>query len=102
MRFSRLTIFSSVSRSSADLNDAETTPPDTNTYLPFNTIIPIDTSTVSTSQIYYFKTKDGDFGRLLLKRNPSNGTLLWGAAPDRYLTFALSYQSIRFNRFAKR
>jgi hypothetical protein len=102
MRFPRMTIFSSSSRSAADLNDPEVAPPDTNTYLLFNTIIWVDTTSVLLPRIYYFKGNDGNYGRLLVKCNPSDGTMLWGNSPDRYIVVALSYQSVAFNRIAKR
>lgn len=83
--------FSSVIDFAPSLAYARSAPPDTSTYtLSF---IEVPNTTISTSAIVYFRTADGNYGRLLLERDPSKGILIWGAYPYRYLTVQISYQT---------
>jgi hypothetical protein len=65
------------------------------------TSIIISSSTTASSVIYYFKTVTGNYGRLLLQRNPANRSLIWGTSPALYLNVQISYQSVSNVLFAK-
>lgn len=95
----KITRFSTVAYDVNTLNDPRNTPPDTTTYTKFEWRI--DSVAVSTSKIIYFKGNNGNYGRILIERNPSNGTLIWGSSPEQYLQVRLSYQSVPYNRFSK-
>jgi hypothetical protein len=97
----RSTRFSSVTRAGASLDDPATTPPDTSTYLPENRSILLDNSAVTTSKILFFRAHDGNFGRLLVKRQ-ANGTLIGGTSPDRFLELEIAYQPTPYNMFSRR
>jgi hypothetical protein len=98
----RLTRFSDTTRAVNSLNDPRATPPDTITYAFTNTSESIDSVAVTTSRIYYFKGDNGNYGRILVKRNPGNGTLLWGSSPEQYLNLEISYQTQPYNPFSKK
>ena len=87
----RQTRFSSVIDFAASLDFAQPVPPDSLTYTL--SYIEVPNSFVSLSAIVYFRTADGNFGRLLIERDPSKGTLIWGPYPYRYLTVQVSYQT---------
>ncbi len=94
------TIFSTAIGEPADsLDDPRYSPPDTALYRI--TSIIIDSAASPASEIYYFKTDDGHYGRILLKLNPGNNTLIWGKSPAQYLTMEISYQTIPYNRYSK-
>jgi len=97
----RITRFSSVHRDADSLDDPRPQPPDTTTYASTNFSVTIDSVAVTSSRIYYFKGADGNYGRILIKRNPSNNTLIWGTSPDQYLNVQISYQTVPYNPFAK-
>ena len=97
----RITRFSSVSRNAASLDDPQAAPPDSTTYSSSNTSITIGSSAVTSSQVYYFKGNDGNYGRILVRQNPSDNTLIWGSSPDRYLNVQISYQTVPYNPYAR-
>jgi hypothetical protein len=90
-----------VTHAAASLDDPAGAPPDTSTYVPENRSILIDNGAVSTSRILFFRSNDGNFGRLLVKRQ-SNGTLIGGTSPDRFLDLEVSYQPIPHNVYSRR
>jgi outer membrane protein assembly factor BamB len=95
----KITRFSTVSYDVNTLNDPRNAPPDTTTYTRFDWRI--DSVAVTSSKVLYFKGQNGNYGRILIERNPSNGTLIWGTSPEQYIQVRLSYQSVPFNRFSK-
>jgi hypothetical protein len=95
----RITRFSTTVRNDSTLNNPQALPPDTSTFNNFSILI--DSLASATSKIYYFKGNDGNYGRILVERNPANGTLIWGSSPEQYLSMRLSYQSVPFNPYAK-
>ncbi|MCS7054035.1 MAG: fibronectin type III domain-containing protein [Ignavibacterium sp.] len=95
----KITRFSTVSYDVNTLNDPRNAPPDTTTYT--KTEWRIDSVAVSTSKVLYFKGNNGNYGRILLERNPANGTLIWGSSPEQYIQVRISYQSVPYNRFSK-
>ncbi len=96
----KITRFSNLYRNSETLNDPQIAPPDTATYINYE--FPVDSVTVTSSRIYYFKGVNGNYGRILIMRNPSNGTLIWGTSPEQYLKLKLSYQSVAYNPYSKK
>lgn len=96
----RITRFSSVSRNVSSLDDPVSQPPDTTTYASSNTSITIDSSAITTSRVYYFKGNNGNYGRILIKRQ-SNGTLIGGTSPDQFLDVQISYQTVSYNPYSK-
>lgn len=95
----RITRFSTIEDASETLNNPKTVPPDTATYTKYE--IQIDSVAVSSSKIVYFKGNNGNYGRILIMRNPSNGTLIWGSSPEQYLQLKISYQSQPYNPYSK-
>ncbi len=95
----KITRFSTVSRDVNSLNDPLPSPPDTTTYSQFQ--FRVDSVAVTSSKVLYFKGNNGNYGRILIERNPSNGTLIWGTSPEQYLQVRLSYQSVPYNKFSK-
>lgn len=95
----KITRFSTVSYDVNSLNDPRNAPPDTTTYTKFEWRI--DSVSVTSSKVLYFKGSNGNYGRILIQRNPSNGTLIWGTSPEQYLQVRLSYQSVPYVRFSK-
>ncbi len=95
----KLVRFSTVNENSETLDHPRLSPPDTSTYslLEFR----IDSVATPTSKIHYFRARPGNYGRLLIMRNPENGTLLWGTSPAQYLRFQVSYQSVAENIYSK-
>ena len=83
--------FSSVIDYASSLEYARSAPPDPLTYT--ETFIQVPNTLLSTSVILYFRTQDGNYGRMLLQRDPSKGILIWGSYPYRYLTLQISYQT---------
>jgi hypothetical protein len=73
------------------LDNPQSSPPDSLTYT--GTSIQIPPTLLFTSAIFYFRTEDGNYGRMLLQRNPATGVLIWGFYPYRYLTLQISYQT---------
>lgn len=96
----KITRLSTVSYDINSLNDPRNTPPDTTTYSKFEWRI--DSVAVSTSKVLFFKGNNGNYGRILIERNPGNGTLIWGTSPEQYLQLRLSYQSVPYNKFSKK
>ena len=96
----KITRFSIFSRDVNSLNDPMPSVPDTSTYTQFSWRI--DSVAVSTSKVLYFKGNNGNYGRILIERNPGNGTLIWGTSPEQYLQVRLSYQSVPYNKFSKK
>ncbi|MEK6650053.1 MAG: hypothetical protein AABY75_03695 [Bacteroidota bacterium] len=90
-----------MTRNAASLNDPAVAPPDTTTYSSGNTSFSIDNSSIATSKILFFKANDGNYGRLLVKRQ-SNGTLIGGTSPDRFLELEVSYQTTPYNPYSRR
>lgn len=82
------------------LDDPAVAPPDTNSYT-LDRILIDSTTAVTASRLYYFKTDNANYGRLLLKRNPSRGNLIWGSSPDQYINVVISYQSQARNPYSK-
>lgn len=95
----KITRFSTVFYDVSSLNDPRSAPPDTTTFTKFDWRI--DSVAVTTSKVLYFKGSNGNYGRILIERNPSNGTLIWGTSPEQYLQVRLSYQTVPYNRFSK-
>lgn len=95
----KITRFSTVAYDVNSLNDPRNTPPDTTSYTKFDWRI--DSVAVNSSKVLYFKGNNGNYGRILIERNPANGTLIWGTSPEQYLQVRLSYQSVPFVRFSK-
>jgi hypothetical protein len=95
----RITRFSTVTRDENTLNNPQALPPDTTTYNNFS--VQFDSVQVTTSKIVYFKGNDGNYGRILIERNPATGRLVWGTSPEQYLSMRISYQSTAFNPYAK-
>lgn len=95
----RITRFSTVEYNSETLNFPQVQPPDTTTYTRFE--IPIDSVTVTSSKIVYYKGSNGNYGRILIKRNPLNNTLIWGSSPEQYVRLEISYQSVPYNPYSK-
>ncbi len=91
--------FSTVNENSETLDNPQLAPPDTSTYSLFE--FRVDSVATPTSKIHYFRAKPGNYGRLLIMRNPDNGTLLWGTSPAQYLRFKVSYQSVAENIYSK-
>ena len=96
----RGTRFSSVIDFALSLDDARSAPPAPSTYTL--SVLEVPNSTISTSAIVYFRTADGNYGRMLLERDPSKGILIWGAYPYRYLTVQISYQTTPDIPYAER
>jgi hypothetical protein len=82
------------------LDDPTGAPPDTTTYT-LSTILVDSTTTVGASRLYYFKTDNANYGRLLLKRNPARGNLIWSSSPEQYINIVISYQSQARNPYSK-
>lgn len=95
----RITRFSTVSYNDTTLNNPQIAPPDTTTYTLFT--IPIDSVAATTPKIIYYKGVNGNYGRILIQRNPANGTLIFGTSPDQYLRVRISYQSVAYNPYSK-
>ncbi|MDI6802899.1 MAG: fibronectin type III domain-containing protein [Bacteroidota bacterium] len=96
----RILRISTVSYNSETLNNPQVAPPDTATYSLFE--FRVDSLATPTSRIHYFRARGGkDYGRLLIMRNPENGTLLWGTSPSQYLRFQVSYQTVPENIYSK-
>jgi hypothetical protein len=94
----KLTRFSSVVRSATSLDDPRATPPDSTTYSA--TSIQFDSVTVASSQIYYFKGDNGNYGRILVQRDIT-GRLIWGTSGEQYLNLIISYQTVPYNPYSK-
>lgn len=95
----RTTRFSTISLNDETLNKPQIAPPDTGTY-SLSAIL-IDSVASPSSKIFYFRTKLKTYGRLLVLRNPDNGTLIWGTSPRQYLVVKVSYQSVGENIYSK-
>ncbi|RCK71800.1 MAG: hypothetical protein IGBAC_0757 [Ignavibacteriae bacterium] len=95
----KITRFSTVEYSSETLNYPQFAPPDSATYTRFE--ITIDSVQVASSKIVYYKGSNGNYGRILIKRNPTNGTLIWGTSPEQYVRLEISYQSVPYNPYSK-
>lgn len=95
----KITRFSNFYRNSETLNNPQDAPPDTASYTLFE--FPVDSVATTSSRIYYFKGVNGNYGRILVMRNPTNGTLIWGTSPEQYLKLKLSYQSVAYNPYSK-
>lgn len=95
----RITRFSTISQNAETLNNPQLAPPDTGTYSL--SAIMIDSVASQSSKIFYFRTKLKTYGRLLVIRNPDNGTLIWGTSPRQYLMLKVSYQSVVENIYSK-
>ena len=87
----RKTRFSTVIDFSSSLDYPRSAPPDTSTYTL--TFLEVPNTLTSRSAIVYFRTQEGNYGRMLLERDPSKGILIWGPYPYRWLTVQLSYQT---------
>ena len=83
--------FSSVIDYASSLHYARTAPPEASTYT--ERFIEVPNTLISTSAILYFRTANGNYGRMLLERDPSKGVLIWGPYQFRYLTLQISYQT---------
>lgn len=83
--------FSTVIDYASSLDYPRSTPPDSSTYTL--TSVQIPNTLIFTSAILYFRTQEGNYGRMLLVRDPTKGNLIWGAYPYRYLTLQISYQT---------
>ncbi len=95
----KITRFSTVEYESETLNYPQFTPPDTTTYTKFEILI--DSVAVTSSKIVYYKGNNGNYGRILIKRNPVNSTLIWGSSPEQYVRLEISYQSVPYNPYSK-
>jgi hypothetical protein len=82
------------------LDDPAAVPPDTGTYT-LSSILVDSSTAVGASRLYYFKTDNANYGRLLLKRNAARGNLVWGSSPDQYINVVISYQSQARNPYSK-
>ena len=83
--------FSSVIDFAPSLDYAKPGPPDASTYT--RAVIEIPNSVTSLSAILYFRTADGNYGRMLVERDPSKGILIWGPYAERFLSLQISYQT---------
>lgn len=97
----RITRFSNIFRDASSLDDPQIQPPDTTTYSSTDTSVTVDSVTVTSSRIYYFKGNNGNYGRILVRQNPANNTLLWGSSPDQFLSLQISYQTFPYNPYSK-
>lgn len=95
----RITRFNLVTRDDSTLNNPQALPVDTTNYS--NSGFLFDSVQVSIGKILYFKSNDGNYGRILVERNPATGRLIWGSSPEQYLSLRISYQSVAFNPYAK-
>lgn len=95
----KVTKFSTINRDAETLNDPNTAPTDTNTYTLSEVLV--DSVQVPSSKIYFYKGNSKNYGRILVMRNPGNGTLLWGTSPEQYLTLKISYQGTVDNPYSK-
>lgn len=95
----RITRFSTTVRDDSTLNNPQAIPPDTTTFN--NVSILFDSVQATSSKIYYFKGNNGNYGRVLVERNPATGRLIWGSSPEQYLSLRISYQSAAFNPYSK-
>lgn len=83
--------FSTVIDYAQSLDYPRSTPPAPSTYTL--TFVQVPNTLIFTSAILYFRTEEGNYGRMLLVRDPSKGNLIWGPYPYRYLTLQISYQT---------
>lgn len=99
--FPRSVRFSSVVRDMNSLDDPAASPPDTLTYTASNTSIVVTGSTVAAGKIYFIRSGDSQYGRLLIVRQPG-GTLIGGTTPDRFIELEVSYQTAPYQYYARR
>ncbi len=95
----RITRFSTISYDYSNLNNPQISPPDTASYTLF--AVSVDSVAAATAKIVFFKGVNGNYGRILIERNSSNGTLIFGTSPDQYLRVKISYQSVAYNPYSK-
>ncbi|MCI0706426.1 MAG: hypothetical protein L0Y80_02945 [Ignavibacteriae bacterium] len=74
----------------SSLNNPQTFPPSQESYTVGQ--VNISSEMVSTGQLFFARTVDNHYVRILVLR--SNGTLIQGTAPNRYITVSISYQSV--------
>jgi hypothetical protein len=86
------TRFSTVEGESPDLNTPRAAQPDTTTYIRDNVLI--FPSQVQNGKILFAVTNDKNYVRLLVQRDPTTGTLVFGSPPNRSVSILLSYQTI--------
>jgi hypothetical protein len=87
----RGSLFSTEIDFAASLDYPRSAPPAASTYTELYVQVP--NSSVQTSVIVYFRTAEGNYGRILIQRDPSKGILIWGPYPYRYLALQISYQT---------
>lgn len=95
----RITRFNLFSLNDSTLSSPQAAPPDTTNYV--NSSYLFDSVQVATGKILYFKGNDGNYGRILVERDPSTGRLIWGSSPEQYLSLRISYQSVPYNPYSK-
>jgi hypothetical protein len=87
----RTTKFSTEIGYANSLDDPQKKFPAENTFTLDLQSVSIDPQSVG--RIYYAKTQEGNYVRILLVRDPSDNSLVWGSSPDRYLTMKVSFQT---------
>ena len=87
----RVTEFSNGEGSADSLNIGQSAPPDTSTYHN-NYSVTIGTQAVAAGKIVYARTSDGNYVRILIKRDPVSQTLLFNTSPNRRIRVEISYQ----------
>jgi hypothetical protein len=86
----RSTKFSTVEGSADSLNIGQSAPPSAGTYTQDR--VTVGDQAVAAGKIVYARTSDTNYVRILIKRDGTSGTLLFGASPNRRIRVELSYQ----------
>lgn len=94
------TVFSTVTRDAADLDDPQLSPPAISTYTSLSVQIP--SAAASQAKILYAKSvTDNRYVRILLRKNAVTNLLYSGTSPNRYVTVQLSYQDSTGNMYCR-
>jgi len=86
------TLFSTVSTNADNLDDPQAAPPVASSYSTLEIRVSGATSGAATGKIFYGRTQENNYFRLLVTRNSTS--LVFGSSPDRALRFRISYQSV--------
>ncbi len=86
------TRFSTFSVNADNLDDPQSAPPVASSYSTLEIVVSGATSGATTGKIFYGRTQENNYFRLLVTRN--NTSLVFGSSPDRALRFRISYQSV--------
>lgn len=95
----KTTLFSTVSTNADNLDDPQIAPPGASSYSTLEIRVSGSTSGATTGKIFYGRTQENNYFRLLVTRNSTS--LVFGSSPDRALRFRISYQSVTGVPFAK-